>query len=175
MMPPTVRLAKRTLFITGASRGIGKAIALRAALDGANIVIAAKTTTAHPKLPGTIYTAAKEGELECMAGSMRGMDVQLCSSSYSPVSKYRLDAEERYLWEKRDRGEAEVSVPQIPITKRLTFLDQLSLLSKPQECTLRAPKCKPSTLCSWQLASVLQKERRAFHADYEAAVLVLLA
>lgn len=49
------------MFITGASRGIGKAIALRAARDGANIVIAAKTTTPHPKLPGTIYTAAKEG------------------------------------------------------------------------------------------------------------------
>ncbi|MGH8139835.1 MAG: SDR family oxidoreductase [Steroidobacteraceae bacterium] len=51
-------LAGRTLFITGASRGIGLAIALRAAGDGANIVIAAKTTQPHPKLPGTIYTAA---------------------------------------------------------------------------------------------------------------------
>ncbi|XP_008574583.1 PREDICTED: hydroxysteroid dehydrogenase-like protein 2, partial [Galeopterus variegatus] len=49
-------------FITGASRGIGKAIALKAAKDGANIVIAAKTTHAHPKLPGTIYTAAEEIE-----------------------------------------------------------------------------------------------------------------
>jgi citronellol/citronellal dehydrogenase len=55
-------LQGKTLFITGASRGIGKAIALRAARDGANIVIAAKTTEAHPKLPGTIYTAAKEIE-----------------------------------------------------------------------------------------------------------------
>eukprot|EP00731_Ephydatia_muelleri_P018471 Em0011g511a len=55
-------LCGRTLFITGASRGIGKAIALRAARDGANIVIAAKTTEPHPKLPGTIYTAAKEIE-----------------------------------------------------------------------------------------------------------------
>ncbi|XP_048758093.2 hydroxysteroid dehydrogenase-like protein 2 isoform X2 [Ostrea edulis] len=55
-------LAGKTLFITGASRGIGKAIALKAAKDGANIVIAAKTTTPHPKLPGTIYTAAKEVE-----------------------------------------------------------------------------------------------------------------
>jgi citronellol/citronellal dehydrogenase len=53
-------LANKTLFITGASRGIGKAIALRAARDGANIVIAAKTTVPHPKLPGTIYTAAQE-------------------------------------------------------------------------------------------------------------------
>jgi citronellol/citronellal dehydrogenase len=50
------------LFITGASRGIGLAIALRAAADGANIAIAAKTTQPHPKLPGTIYTAAAEIE-----------------------------------------------------------------------------------------------------------------
>src|SRR5689334_24400879 len=55
-------LAGRTLFITGASRGIGLAIALRAAADGANIAIAAKTTEPHPKLPGTIYTAASEIE-----------------------------------------------------------------------------------------------------------------
>jgi citronellol/citronellal dehydrogenase len=55
-------LAGKTLFITGASRGIGLAIARRAAADGANIVIAAKTATPHPKLPGTIYTAAKEIE-----------------------------------------------------------------------------------------------------------------
>lgn len=58
----TGKLAGRTLFITGASRGIGKAIALKAAQDGANIVIAAKTVTPHPKLPGTIYTAAEEVE-----------------------------------------------------------------------------------------------------------------
>ncbi|XP_002120177.2 hydroxysteroid dehydrogenase-like protein 2 [Ciona intestinalis] len=56
------KLAGYTLFITGASRGIGKAIGLRAARDGANVVIAAKTAEAHPKLPGTIYTAAKEIE-----------------------------------------------------------------------------------------------------------------
>jgi Dehydrogenases with different specificities (related to short-chain alcohol dehydrogenases) len=49
----------RTLFITGASRGIGLAIALRAARDGANIVIAAKTKDAHPRLPGTIFSAAE--------------------------------------------------------------------------------------------------------------------
>jgi citronellol/citronellal dehydrogenase len=55
-------LKDKTLFITGASRGIGKAIALRAARDGANIVIAAKTAKPHPKLPGTIYTAAEEIE-----------------------------------------------------------------------------------------------------------------
>jgi len=51
-------LEGRTLFITGASRGIGLAIALRAAQDGARIAIAAKSTQEHPKLPGTIYTAA---------------------------------------------------------------------------------------------------------------------
>ena len=55
-------LKNKTLFITGASRGIGLAIALRAARDGANIAIAAKTTEPNPKLPGTIYTAAKEIE-----------------------------------------------------------------------------------------------------------------
>ncbi|KSB89395.1 short-chain dehydrogenase [Caulobacter vibrioides] len=53
-------LSGKTLFITGASRGIGLAIALRAARDGANIVVAAKTADPHPKLPGTIYTAADE-------------------------------------------------------------------------------------------------------------------
>jgi citronellol/citronellal dehydrogenase len=53
-------LAGKTLFITGASRGIGRAIALKAARDGANIAIAAKTETPHPKLPGTIHSAAAE-------------------------------------------------------------------------------------------------------------------
>ncbi|KAM7092697.1 hydroxysteroid dehydrogenase-like protein 2 [Molossus nigricans] len=62
MLPNTGKLAGCTVFITGASRGIGKAIALKAAKDGANIVIAAKTTQVHPKLPGTIYTAAEEIE-----------------------------------------------------------------------------------------------------------------
>ena len=52
-------LKGKTLFITGASRGIGLAIGLRAARDGANVTIAAKTTEPHPKLPGTIYTAAQ--------------------------------------------------------------------------------------------------------------------
>lgn len=51
-------LAGKTLFITGASRGIGLAIALRAARDGANVVVAAKSDTPNPKLPGTIHTAA---------------------------------------------------------------------------------------------------------------------
>lgn len=55
-------LAGKTLFISGASRGIGLAIALRAARDGANVAIAAKTAEPNPKLPGTIYTAAEEIE-----------------------------------------------------------------------------------------------------------------
>lgn len=57
-----MNLSGKTLFITGASRGIGLAIGLRAARDGANIVIAAKTAQPHPKLSGTIYTAAQEIE-----------------------------------------------------------------------------------------------------------------
>ena len=61
-------LAGRTLFITGGSRGIGKAIALRAAADGANVAIAAKTAEPHPKLPGTIYTAA--AEIEAAGGTV---------------------------------------------------------------------------------------------------------
>src|SRR3990172_6176096 len=55
-------LKGKTLFISGASRGIGLAIALRAARDGANVALAAKTTDPHPKLPGTIYRAAEEIE-----------------------------------------------------------------------------------------------------------------
>ena len=55
-------LKGKTLFITGCSRGIGLAIAIRAAKDGANIVVAAKTKRRHPKLPGTIFTAAEEIE-----------------------------------------------------------------------------------------------------------------
>src|SRR5215468_12212074 len=53
-------LRGKTLFITGASRGIGLAIGLRAARDGANVAIAAKTAAPNPKLPGTIHTAAEE-------------------------------------------------------------------------------------------------------------------
>jgi citronellol/citronellal dehydrogenase len=55
-------LSGKRIFITGGSRGIGLAIALRAAADGASIAIAAKTTDPHPKLPGTIYSAASEIE-----------------------------------------------------------------------------------------------------------------
>ena len=57
-------LKNKTLFVSGASRGIGLAIAKRAAQDGANIILAAKTAEPHPKLPGTIYTAADE-IIEC--------------------------------------------------------------------------------------------------------------
>ena len=61
----------RTMFISGGSRGIGLAIATRAARDGANIIIAAKTAEPHPKLPGTIYSAAEEIE----AGGGRALPV----------------------------------------------------------------------------------------------------
>ena len=60
MTMPT--LTGKTLFITGASRGIGLAIALRAAQDGANVAVVAKTKDPHPKLPGTVYTACEEIE-----------------------------------------------------------------------------------------------------------------
>src|SRR5271154_5520169 len=63
----TSTLTGKTLFITGASRGIGLAIALRAAREGANVAIAAKTVEPNPKLPGTIYTAAQE--IEAAGGS----------------------------------------------------------------------------------------------------------
>ena len=65
-------LKGKTLFISGGSRGIGLAIAVRAARDGANVVIAAKTTEPHPKLPGTIHTAVEEIE---KAGG-KGLGVQ---------------------------------------------------------------------------------------------------
>ncbi len=60
-------LQGKTVFLSGASRGIGLAIALRAARDGANVAIVAKTTKPHPKLPGTIYTAA--AEIEAVGGT----------------------------------------------------------------------------------------------------------
>jgi citronellol/citronellal dehydrogenase len=63
---PERTLKGKTLFITGASRGIGLAIALRAAADGANIVLVAKTTVPNPKLPGTLYSAA--AQIEAVGG-----------------------------------------------------------------------------------------------------------
>ena len=68
-------LAGKTLFITGASRGIGLAIGLRAAQDGANVVIAAKTVQPHPKLPGTIFTAA--AEIEAAGGHALACEVDV--------------------------------------------------------------------------------------------------
>src|SRR3954454_12818632 len=68
-------LKGKTLFITGASRGIGLAIGLRAARDGANIAIAAKTDTPHAKLPGTIHTAA--AEIEAAGGKALPMVVDV--------------------------------------------------------------------------------------------------
>jgi len=68
-------LQGKTLFITGASRGIGKAIALRAARDGANVVVAAKTTEPHPKLPGTIHSAA--AEIEAAGGRALALQVDV--------------------------------------------------------------------------------------------------
>ena len=68
-------LAGKTLFITGASRGIGLAIALRAARDGANIVIAAKSGVANPKLPGTIHTAA--AAIEAAGGKALALQVDI--------------------------------------------------------------------------------------------------
>jgi citronellol/citronellal dehydrogenase len=73
-------LKGKTLFITGASRGIGLAVALRAARDGANVVIAAKTTEPHPKLEGTIYTAAKE--IEAAGGNALPLVVDVRSDEH---------------------------------------------------------------------------------------------
>jgi citronellol/citronellal dehydrogenase len=80
-------LSGKTLFITGASRGIGLAIALRAARDGANIVVAAKTDRPHPKLPGTIHTAA--AEIEAAGGKALAIvtDIRSDEQVYSAVEQ----------------------------------------------------------------------------------------
>jgi citronellol/citronellal dehydrogenase len=80
-------LAGKTLFITGASRGIGLAIAKRAARDGANIVVAAKTAEPHKHLPGTIFTAA--AEIEAAGGKALPVvvDVRDEASVYAAVEK----------------------------------------------------------------------------------------
>jgi citronellol/citronellal dehydrogenase len=80
-------LQDRTLFITGASRGIGKAIALRAARDGANIVVAAKTTEPHPTLPGTIHTAVAEIEAAGGNGLAVPTDIRLDEHVQTAVRK----------------------------------------------------------------------------------------
>ena len=80
-------LQGKTLFVTGASRGIGLAIALRAARDGANIAIAAKTAEPHKHLPGTIYTAAKEIEEAGGQALPLIVDVRDEASVYDAVQK----------------------------------------------------------------------------------------
>ncbi|HVN02626.1 MAG TPA: NAD(P)-dependent oxidoreductase [Caulobacteraceae bacterium] len=80
-------LAGRTLFVTGASRGIGLAIALRAARDGANVAIAAKTAEPHKHLPGTIYTAAKEIEAAGGQALPLVVDVRDEASVFDAVEK----------------------------------------------------------------------------------------
>jgi len=85
-------LQGKTLFITGASRGIGLAIAKRAARDGANIVIAAKTTETNPKLPGTIFSAA--AEIEAAGG--KAMPLQTDIRDESSVSAAVAQAVEEF-------------------------------------------------------------------------------
>jgi len=80
-------LAGKTLFITGASRGIGLAIGLRAARDGANVAIAAKTADPHPKLPGTIYSAAEEIEKAGGKALPLIVDVREEASVYDAVER----------------------------------------------------------------------------------------
>jgi citronellol/citronellal dehydrogenase len=80
-------LAGKTLFVTGASRGIGLAIALRAARDGANIAIAAKTAEPHKHLPGTIYSAAEEIEKAGGKALPLIVDVREEANVYEAVEK----------------------------------------------------------------------------------------
>ena len=82
----------RTVFVTGASRGIGKAIALRLAREGANIVIAAKSAAPHPKLPGTIYETAREVE----AAGGRALAVEVDVRDQTRVAAAMNDAVERF-------------------------------------------------------------------------------
>jgi citronellol/citronellal dehydrogenase len=85
-------LSGKTLFVTGASRGIGLAIALRAARDGANVVVAAKTVEPHPKLPGTIHTAA--AEIEAAGG--KALAVQCDVRSEDDVARAVAAGAERF-------------------------------------------------------------------------------
>ena len=80
-------LQGKTLFITGASRGIGLAIAKRAARDGANIVILAKTTDPNPKLPGTIYSAAQEIEAAGGKALPLAVDIRDDDAVFAAVAK----------------------------------------------------------------------------------------
>ncbi|MBI1365613.1 MAG: SDR family NAD(P)-dependent oxidoreductase [Alphaproteobacteria bacterium] len=135
-------LKGKTLFITGASRGIGLAIALRAARDGANIAIAAKTATPHKHLPGTIYTAAEEIEkaggkalplivdirseelvkeaVEQTARTFGGVDI--CVNNASAISLTGTEATEMKRWDLMHqinaRGTFLVSKTCIPYLKK---------------------------------------------------------
>lgn len=80
-------LKGKTLFISGASRGIGRAIGVRAAADGANVVVAAKTTTAHPKLPGTIYDAAAEIEAAGGQALAIALDIREDNAVYAAMKQ----------------------------------------------------------------------------------------
>ena len=84
---PASTLQGKTLFITGASRGIGLAIAKRAARDGANIVILAKTTDPNPKLPGTIYSAAAEIEAAGGRALPLAVDIRDDDAVFAAVAK----------------------------------------------------------------------------------------
>jgi citronellol/citronellal dehydrogenase len=85
-------LKGKTLFITGASRGIGLAIGKRAAADGANVVIAAKTTESNPKLPGTIFSAAAEVE----GAGAKALPIQCDIRDEASVREAVAQAEERF-------------------------------------------------------------------------------
>jgi citronellol/citronellal dehydrogenase len=85
-------LKGKTLFITGASRGIGLAIGKRAAADGANVVIAAKTTESNPKLPGTIFSAAAEVE----GAGAKALPIQCDIRDEASVLEAVAQAEERF-------------------------------------------------------------------------------
>ena len=80
-------LKGKTLFITGASRGIGHAIGLRAAQDGANVVIVAKTTEPNPKLPGTIYSAAEDMEKAGGKALAIAVDIRDDAAVYAAVAQ----------------------------------------------------------------------------------------
>lgn len=87
-----ISLKNKTVFITGASRGIGRAIALRCAADGANVIITGKTTEPHPKLKGTIYSVAEE----VVAAGGKSLAVQLDVRDESNVQSAVAQAAEHY-------------------------------------------------------------------------------
>ncbi len=85
--PRMATLKGKTLFITGASRGIGLAIGLRAARDGANVAVVAKTVDPHPKLPGTIHTAVSEIEKAGGRGLACAADIRFEDQVAAAVEK----------------------------------------------------------------------------------------